>query len=87
MYRIFLILFLLINFNVFAHQPKLINYSPSKDNPHEVIDPETVSEDSFYLTNIKTNAPTTSTTTSNLNMRVTNNNKPELITECETGFS
>jgi len=40
MYRIFLILFLLINFNVFAHQPKLINYSPSKDNPHEVIDPE-----------------------------------------------
>ena len=40
MYRIFLILFLLINFNVFAHQPKLVNYSPSKDNPYEVINPE-----------------------------------------------
>ena len=26
--------------NLLAHQPKLINYSPSIDNPHQVIDPE-----------------------------------------------
>lgn len=36
-----LILFLfLISTTTFAHQPKLINYSPSIDNPHEVIFPE-----------------------------------------------
>ena len=40
MFKIFLILFFFISFNVFAHQPKLVNYSPSKDNPYEVIYPE-----------------------------------------------
>ena len=25
---------------LFAHQPKLIDYSPSKDNPHQVVYPE-----------------------------------------------
>ena len=40
MFRIFLILLLFISFNVFAHQPKLVNYSPTKDNPYEVINPE-----------------------------------------------
>ena len=40
MFRIFLILLFFISFNVFAHQPKLVNYSPSKDNPYEVINPE-----------------------------------------------
>ena len=40
MFRIFLILLFFISFNVFAHQPKLITYSPSKDNPYEVINPE-----------------------------------------------
>jgi hypothetical protein len=28
------------SFNVYAHQPKLINHSPSKNNPYLVIDPE-----------------------------------------------
>ena len=40
MFRIFLILLFFISFNAFAHQPKLVNYSPSKDNPYEVINPE-----------------------------------------------
>ena len=39
--RFFLSLFLiLISIKAFAHQPKLIKYSPSKDSPHEVINPE-----------------------------------------------
>ena len=29
-----------ISFKVYAHQPKLINYSPTLENPHEVIYPE-----------------------------------------------
>ena len=40
MFKILLILFVFINFNTLAHQPKLINYSPSINNPHLVIDPE-----------------------------------------------
>ena len=40
MLRITLPLLLLISFNVFAHQPKLINYSPLKDNLHMVTSPE-----------------------------------------------
>ena len=40
MLKLFLILLLLLSFKVFAHQPKLIKYSPSKDNPHVVMDPE-----------------------------------------------
>ena len=38
--KLIVIIFLLFSSNLFAHQPKLINYSPSVDNPHEVIDPE-----------------------------------------------
>jgi len=29
-----------LSFNLLAHQPQLINYSPSENNPHQVIDPE-----------------------------------------------
>ena len=36
---IFLILFFFSS-GLFAHQPKLINYSPSIDKPHAVTDPE-----------------------------------------------
>ena len=38
----FIISFLLtfISINAFAHQPKLIKYSPSLENPHEVVYPE-----------------------------------------------
>ncbi len=38
--RIIFIFILLLTPNLFAHQPKLINYSPSVDNPHKVIFPE-----------------------------------------------
>ncbi len=39
--RLFLLLILsLITFNSYAHQPKLINYSPTINNPHEIIYPE-----------------------------------------------
>ena len=33
-------LLILISIKAFAHQPKLIKYSPSKENPHKVIYPE-----------------------------------------------
>jgi len=38
----FIITFFLIFIfsKAFAHQPKLINYSPSLENPHEIIYPE-----------------------------------------------
>ena len=38
--RLILIIIFLFSSNLFAHQPKLINYSPTLDNPHQVIDPE-----------------------------------------------
>ena len=38
--RILILMLFSISFSVFAHQPKLINYSPSLNNPHQVIDPE-----------------------------------------------
>ena len=38
--KMIFIFILLLTTNLFAHQPKLINYSPSVDNPHEVIFPE-----------------------------------------------
>ncbi len=38
--KIFFIIFFLISGSIYAHQPKLINYSPSEDNPHQVIYPE-----------------------------------------------
>ena len=38
--RILIIILFLLCKPIFAHQPKLINYSPSFDNPHEVIYPE-----------------------------------------------
>ena len=38
--RIIFILLVFVSQSLLAHQPKLINYSPSIDNPHEVIDPE-----------------------------------------------
>ena len=31
---------ILISVKAIAHQPKLIKYSPTKENPHEVINPE-----------------------------------------------
>ena len=38
--RLLFLVFIFISGSLFAHQPKLINYSPSVDNPHEVIYPE-----------------------------------------------
>ena len=38
--KIFILLIVFYPLSIFAHQPKLINYSPSFDNPHEVIYPE-----------------------------------------------
>ena len=39
--KLFISLFLiLISFKAFAHQPKLIKYNPTKENPHEVINPD-----------------------------------------------
>ena len=38
--RILILMLFFVSFSVFAHQPKLINYSPSLNNPHQVIDPE-----------------------------------------------
>ena len=39
--RFFLsLLLILISVKALAHQPKLIKYSPTKENPHEVINPE-----------------------------------------------
>ena len=38
--KIFIFLLLFYPLSIFAHQPKLINYSPSINNPHEVIYPE-----------------------------------------------
>ena len=37
-----ILIFLLVFYplSIFAHQPKLINYSPSFDNPHDVVFPE-----------------------------------------------
>ena len=36
----FVAILILINFSCYAHQPKLINYSPSINNPHKVVLPE-----------------------------------------------
>ena len=38
--RAFFVFIIFFNFAVCAHQPKLINYASSQDNPHEVFDPE-----------------------------------------------
>ena len=38
--RILFFIFFLISINSYAHQPKLITYSPSQENPHKVISPE-----------------------------------------------
>ena len=38
--KIVLLIFLFFTPNIFAHQPKLIKYSPSIEKPHEVIEPE-----------------------------------------------
>ena len=38
--RILILLLVIFSLDVYAHQPKLINYSPSIDNPHKVIYPE-----------------------------------------------
>ena len=40
MWRFIFLFFLFSNFGVLAHQPKLINYSPSESAPHIVIEPE-----------------------------------------------
>jgi len=37
---IIVLLLIFISVKAFAHQPKIINYSPSLENPHEVIYPE-----------------------------------------------
>ena len=40
-WNLLLLFFLLFIFSkAFAHQPKLIKYSPSLENPHEIIYPE-----------------------------------------------
>ena len=38
--KLLLFILFLLNTSVLAHQPKLINYSPSLNNPHQVVDPE-----------------------------------------------
>ena len=38
--KFFFAIVFLFGTNLFAHQPKLINYSPSIDNPHQIINPE-----------------------------------------------
>tara|TARA_Y100001970_G_scaffold268654_1_gene360191 strand:+ start:20 stop:712 length:693 start_codon:yes stop_codon:yes gene_type:complete len=38
--KILTIFIFLLSSSLYAHQPKLINYSPSKQNPHEVVYPE-----------------------------------------------
>ena len=38
--KILFIFLLLFSTSLYAHQPKLINYSPNQDNPHQVIFPE-----------------------------------------------
>ena len=38
--KILIILLVFYPLSIFAHQPKLINYSPSFNNPHEVVSPE-----------------------------------------------
>ena len=38
--KLIAIIIFLFSSHLFAHQPKLINYSPSIDNPHQVIAPE-----------------------------------------------
>ena len=38
--KLFIVIMSLLAFDVLAHQPKLINYSPSLNSPHEVINPE-----------------------------------------------
>ena len=38
--KIFIVILIFYSVTVSAHQPKLINYSPSKDNPHQVLQPE-----------------------------------------------
>ena len=40
MKKLFTILFVLTSLNCFAHQPKLIKYSPTIENPHRVFFPE-----------------------------------------------
>tara|TARA_Y100000590_G_scaffold464279_1_gene633339 strand:- start:392 stop:1087 length:696 start_codon:yes stop_codon:yes gene_type:complete len=40
MVRLIVLIIFFFTFSLNAHQPKLINYSPSKENPHLVIDPE-----------------------------------------------
>ena len=38
--KILILLLVFYPLSIFAHQPKLINYSPSFDNPHKVVSPE-----------------------------------------------
>ena len=38
--KLIVIIIFLFSSHLFAHQPKLINYSPSLNSPHEVINPE-----------------------------------------------
>ena len=38
--KVLILIIIFFNFSILAHQPKLINYSPSEDNPHLVTDPE-----------------------------------------------
>ena len=38
--KILIFIFVFYPLSIFAHQPKLINYSPSFDNPHDVVYPE-----------------------------------------------
>jgi len=40
MRKLFTILFILTSLNCFAHQPKLIKYSPSIESPHKIFFPE-----------------------------------------------
>ncbi len=38
--KIFFLFIIIFSSSLFAHQPKLINYSPSMNNPHQVVYPE-----------------------------------------------
>jgi len=51
--RILILMLFFASFSVLAHQPKLINYSPSLNNPLQVVDPE-ISK--AYYSELKGNA-------------------------------
>ncbi len=87
----YLFLLFFFTFEVFAHQPKLINYSPTLEKPHEVINPEIskayygklTGEPHYYIINNETDflfytsilSPKTNDTYTWLSLEVLDSNK------------